>query len=88
MGDIIHTKLDSAGRLLVPSELRESLDLKPGTNVVLHVENGELHIVSQREVMRKAQALLRRYVPEGVSLVDELIAERRRETAKEDAGNS
>jgi AbrB family looped-hinge helix DNA binding protein len=86
MGDIIHAKLDSAGRLLVPAELRESLGLKPGGSVVLEVQDGVLRIVSQRQVMREAQAVLRRYVPAGVSLVDELIAERRREAAKEDAG--
>ena len=30
-----------------------------------------------------ARAILRKYVPEGVSLVDELIAERRAEAARE-----
>ena len=31
----------------------------------------------------RAQAILRRYVPEGVSLADELIADRRREAERE-----
>lgn len=33
--------------------------------------------------IRKAQALLRKFIPEGVSLVDELIAEREAEVAAE-----
>ncbi len=33
--------------------------------------------------IRKAQALIRKFVPEGVSLVDELIAEREAEVAAE-----
>jgi len=47
-----------------------------------------LRIVSQRQLMREAKALLSKYVPEGVSLADELIAERRREAAKKEAENS
>ncbi len=34
--------------------------------------------------IRRAQELVRRYVPEGVSLSDELIAERRAEARRED----
>jgi hypothetical protein len=33
--------------------------------------------------VRRAQKLVRNFVPEGVSLVDELIAERRAEAARE-----
>jgi AbrB family looped-hinge helix DNA binding protein len=85
MGEIIHAKLDSAGRLLVPAELRESLGLRPGSTVVLRVEGDGLHIVSQYRLMEEAQAYFRQFIPEGVSLAEELIAERRREAAKDDA---
>lgn len=86
MGDIIHAKLDSAGRLLVPAEVREVLGLKPGSSVALHVEKGELRIVSQREVLRRLHDLMRPLVPEGGSAVDEFIAERRAEAARDDQG--
>jgi hypothetical protein len=33
--------------------------------------------------LRRARALLRKYIPEGVNLSDELIAERRAEAARE-----
>jgi vacuolar-type H+-ATPase subunit H len=33
--------------------------------------------------MLRAQAIVRQFVPEGVSLADELIAERRREAERE-----
>lgn len=33
--------------------------------------------------MKRAQAIIRQFVPEGVSLVDELIEERRREAERE-----
>lgn len=37
-----------------------------------------------KEAIRRAQERVRRYVPEGVSLSDELIAERRAEARRED----
>lgn len=38
-----------------------------------------------KEALRWAQDLVRRHTPPGVSLVDELIAERRAEAAREEA---
>lgn len=43
--------------------------------------DGEAWLTTRREQLRRAQALVRRYVPEGVSLVDELIAKRQAEAA-------
>ena len=38
---------------------------------------------SRREQLRRASVLVRKYVPENVSLVDESIAERRAEAARD-----
>ena len=61
----------------------DELGLSVGDPVVLEVEGGELRLRSQKRVIAEIQALVRQYVPEGVSLVDELIAERRREAELE-----
>ena len=45
--------------------------------------DGEVRITTRQARMRRAQELVRRYIPEGVSLVDELIAERRAEAERE-----
>lgn len=50
---------------------------------LLRAENSEFARLTIRERMTRAQALVRKYVPETVSLADELIAERRREAARE-----
>jgi hypothetical protein len=42
-----------------------------------------LQITTQKEALRRIQALVRKHVPEGVSLVDELIKDRREEAANE-----
>lgn len=76
-------RMGSGGRLVIPAEIRQELGLKEGEPVVMRVENGELRIWTAREGIRRAQKIVRRYVPPGVSLVDELIAERRAEAARE-----
>jgi len=59
------------------------MDAGEDNKSTLEVVNGELRRWSREEAVRQAQELVRQHVPEGVSLVDELIAERRTEAARE-----
>jgi AbrB family looped-hinge helix DNA binding protein len=76
-------KVAEGGRVVIPAEYRKQLGLRPGDNVILQLDDGEIRLYTVREAIRRAQEMVRRYVPEGVSLVDELIAERRAEAARE-----
>lgn len=76
-------RLVSGGRLQVPAEFRQALGLKDGDSVNIELRDGQLHIRPFRDVLREIQMELRAYVPEGVSLVDELIADRRAEAERE-----
>jgi AbrB family looped-hinge helix DNA binding protein len=76
-------ELGAGGRVVIPAAFRAALGMKPGDRLTMRLEGNELRIYTQREGIRRAQELVRRYIPEGVSLVDELIAERRAEAAKE-----
>jgi AbrB family looped-hinge helix DNA binding protein len=73
--------LNENGRIVIPVAMRKAMKVKPGDELLLHMEDGDLHVTTHMQRIRKAQELVRRYVPEGVSLADELIAERR-EAAK------
>jgi AbrB family looped-hinge helix DNA binding protein len=84
MGDVLHERLDAAGRLMVPAEMREALGLKPGSSVTFQVENGELRISGQRHLMKDAAAYLRQFIPEGVDAVEEFLAERCLEAARDE----
>ena len=64
----------------------EALGLREGDDVQLELAEDELRIVPKDVAIARVQDLVRRYVPDGVSLVDELIAERRREAAAEEEG--
>lgn len=76
------TKIREGGRLVIPAEYRKALGLKPGDEVLLSLEDGEIRVVSTRQAVARAQTLLRRYIPKGRSLSEELIKERREEAAR------
>lgn len=58
--------------------------LRQGDAMLATLADGELRLVTLAERVRELQSLTAKYVPEGVSLVDELLAERRAEAARED----
>lgn len=75
--------LGARGRLVLPAPLRERLGLKEGDRLVLTVQSdGSLSLISLREQVSKLQGLFKDIAP-GVSLADELIAERREEARQE-----
>jgi len=76
-------KLVSGGRLQVPADIRRTLGLSDGDAVTMEVVDGELHVRRYRDVLAEIQARLRKHLPPGVSLVDELIADRRAEAERE-----
>jgi len=51
--------------------------------VILRLEDDEVRLITPSQAIRRAQSLVRHYVPAGRSLVEELIAERRAEAADE-----
>lgn len=77
------TRLVSGGRMQVPADMRRAMGIEDGDTLILELKDGELHVRSFRDVLRKVQDDLRKYVPEGVSIVDELIADRRAEAERE-----
>jgi AbrB family looped-hinge helix DNA binding protein len=76
-------RLGPDGRIVIPAAFRETLGLGEGDALFARIENGEIHLLTSTAVMRRVNEMVRKFVPEGVSLVDELIEERRRE-AKQD----
>lgn len=80
---IVRLRLNENGRIVIPSAIREAVGLKKGQDVIPWAEQGEVRITTAARRARRAQELVRGYVPEGVSLADELIAERRRESVRE-----
>ena len=79
----LKTRLGPDGRVVLPAPFRDALALKEGDVLFASLEDGEIHLLTPKAAMRRAQAIVRRFVPAGVSLVDELIEDRRREVERE-----
>ena len=82
---MISMKMSDGGRVVIPSEIRQSMGLKEGDTVLWELRGGEAVLTTRLAQMREAQAMVRQYLPAGVSLVDELIADRRAENAQDEA---
>ena len=81
--DAVSTKITDGGRVVIPAEHRRALGLKIGDEVIIHLVDSELRILTRAEAVRRAQAMVRRKIKKGRSLVDELSTERRAEAANE-----
>ena len=81
--DGIKTTIGEGGRVVIPAEFRKSMGLKHGDEIIVSMKDGDIRISTLAQAVRRAQDLVRRYVPDDVSLVDDLIEERRREAARE-----
>lgn len=80
-------KVVDGGRLLLPADIRRAMGLKPGDTVSLRLDGERLEVRSTRAIVREIQEMLKPFRPkEGESIVDELIAERRREARIENEG--
>jgi antitoxin PrlF len=77
----VRIRTGEKGRIVIPATMREALGIADGDVLDLQVVDGELRIATLKERLRRAQEHVRKYVPAGVSLADELSAERR-EAAK------
>ena len=81
---IVMTKMTEGGRIVIPVEIRKRLGLTVGQTFSLEIgEDDSLRISTRDQALRRAQQLFRRHVPEGVSVVDEFIADRRKEAAND-----
>lgn len=78
--------MSQGGRVVVPKSYREKLGIKEGDEVIWTEIDGQIVLTSRLRQIERAQqffdVLMEDY--KGGSLVDELVAERRAEAARED----
>jgi len=72
------------GRLVIPAQLRRELRLQAGETLVARVEEDRLILERPRAALGRLQRAFRAAVPEGTSLVDELLADRRAEVSRDE----
>jgi bifunctional DNA-binding transcriptional regulator/antitoxin component of YhaV-PrlF toxin-antitoxin module len=71
------------GSIVLPRQLRQSLGFDVGTELIARVEGEKLVLQTRAAALDSLRSIFD-HIPPEVSLVDELIAERRREAAREE----
>ena len=76
-------RLGPGGRIVIPAAHRKALGVEPGDRMTISFVDGGLRITTQEQALAWLQEEVRRHARPGVSPSEELIAERRREAARE-----
>lgn len=76
--------LGPGGRFVIPKKLRKAMQVVVGDVMTAQVVGGELRVVGWRTGLQRIQEAIAKRIPPGVSLVDKLIEERRREFEMEE----
>lgn len=76
-------RIVEGGKLVIPASMRRELGITAGDTVMVDIEHGELRVRSVSKALERARAILRRHIPEGTNLANELVADRRAEADRE-----
>ena len=78
----IRTKLDKNGRIVIPTNFRQMLNLGTGDEIILHMQNDTIYLTTADQALQKLQKKVKNYLKltnHDISLADELIAIRKKE---------
>jgi hypothetical protein len=73
------------GSILLPKEVLSAFGAEGGGVVMAKLEGDTFGLISAETAARRIQEIMRRYIRPGDNVVDEFLAERRAEAAREEA---
>jgi bifunctional DNA-binding transcriptional regulator/antitoxin component of YhaV-PrlF toxin-antitoxin module len=76
-------QMGPGGRIVIPSDFRDAMQVKDGEELMARVVDGELRLITPPMAVRLAQKIVRETIPGDDSLADALIEERRKEFERE-----
>jgi AbrB family looped-hinge helix DNA binding protein len=71
-------QVSAGGRIVIPAEIRRKMGIHSGDQVILSYHDGELHISTRKQRLKQAKAIVKACAG-NISLVEQLIEERRAE---------
>ena len=80
---IAKTKVTDGGRIVIPAIMRKAMGIEVGKNVTLVLNERGLHVSTREAALKRIQDLMKSKTDPSRSVVDELIRERREESANE-----
>ena len=75
--------VDTSGRVLLPAELRNAMDVEPGSELLWVKDESGLRLKSFDDTLAEIQAYYKSLEPADVVWSEELIKDRRREASLE-----
>lgn len=83
--NVLRTQMDRNGRILIPLEFRKLYNMHPGDSFILRAENDSLRVLNIDKVVEEMRALFYKHKKPvaGESIVDDFLAERRKEALLE-----
>jgi AbrB family looped-hinge helix DNA binding protein len=82
-GDAYQSRIDAAGRVVIPAALRKEAGIHEGDTLIFIPTSSGLEIKTYPQLMDEAQALFCQAAPADRVLSEEIIAERRAEAAND-----
>ena len=79
----IWVRVGKNGAIELPESFRSALAIREGDQIQLALEDGAVRILTREAALEALKGDVRRFVPEDISLVDALIADRREEVARD-----
>ena len=77
-------KISADGQIPIPAAVREARGVEPGDDVLIDSVDGQVTLRPVEQFVREFQKYFRALPPEAVREIDDFIAERRAEAARED----
>jgi AbrB family looped-hinge helix DNA binding protein len=80
---IIYKRWRKSGRIVLPAAIRKELGLKAGDRLTVSSDQGEIRILSRKMALESIRADIVKQRGSLAGLLDEFLAERREEAARE-----
>ena len=82
-----YVSLAQAGRIVIPAAMRAAMGVNEGDKIMVTLDGNVVKLESQKSVLGRVREECKALAMPGASIVDELIAARRREAAQEESGS-
>ncbi len=79
----VRTKIGPGGRVVIPAAFRAAAGMEEGAEGMLTLHGQEVRVITPKASLQRVQEWAMQLAKPGVSVVDELIAERRAEAEAE-----
>ena len=84
--DVWNCRIDTSGRIVIPHTVRAAKLLSAGDEISICKVGDEFVMRTANETLDDLLTAFRSKIPTGISLMNELLAERRAEAEREEAG--